>query len=61
MTAGAQAAARICTEEYAGGTVPLNYLIDGGGRVVDAWFGHDGPGRRRACESWGIAPAEPAQ
>ena len=31
----------VCSNDYGGGGVPLNYVIDGNGIIIDAWFGYD--------------------
>jgi peroxiredoxin/outer membrane lipoprotein-sorting protein len=41
------AAEKVCYEEYGNGTVPLNYLIDGQGVIVDAWFGNSSKSHER--------------
>jgi hypothetical protein len=41
------AAGRIEYEGYKGTGVPLNYIIDVNGKVVDAWYGYE-KGHKRA-------------
>jgi hypothetical protein len=33
------AATRVCFQQYQGSAVPMNYIIDRDGKVVDAWYG----------------------
>ncbi len=48
---------KVCYQDYqnVGGAVPLNYLINGEGRIVDAWFGYSegDPKARIALEKAG--------
>jgi peroxiredoxin len=55
-----EAAQTICVRDYGGGTVPQNYLIDGDGIIVDAWFGHsEGHAREKAAlEKIGLGLAD---
>ncbi len=41
------AARRAFSDKYKGSGVPLNYIIDGDGKVVDAWYGYE-KGHKRA-------------
>jgi len=41
------AAMRVASEGYKGSGVPLNYIIDREGKVVDAWLGYE-EGHKRA-------------
>jgi peroxiredoxin/outer membrane lipoprotein-sorting protein len=56
-----QAAVRFSTQEYGSGTAPLNYLIDGDGLVVDAWFGHCQTRAEMALKKLGIKLPEPVR
>jgi peroxiredoxin len=40
-------AGSIYFDKYKGSGVPLNYIIDGQGKVVDAWYGYE-KGHKRA-------------
>ena len=42
-----EAATKIQFEGYKGSGVPLNYIIDKAGKVVDAWYGYQ-KGHKRA-------------
>ncbi len=41
------AALKVQSQGYRGSGVPLNYVIDRDGKIVDAWYGYE-PGHRRA-------------
>ena len=41
------AAKRVAFEDYKGSGVPLNYILDREGKVVDAWLGYE-EGHKRA-------------
>ena len=41
------AARRIQFDGYKGNGVPLNYIIDGEGKIVDTWYGYE-KGHQRA-------------
>jgi peroxiredoxin/outer membrane lipoprotein-sorting protein len=44
-----EAALRVCDQDYRGnGPMPLNYIIDRDGQVVDSWFGYDDHTDRQA-------------
>ena len=40
-------AVRVSFDDYKGSGVPLNYIIDREGKVVDAWYGYE-KGHKRA-------------
>ncbi len=42
-----QAASKVQFRDYKGSGVPLNYIIDREGKVVDAWYGYE-EGHKRA-------------
>lgn len=44
---GTRVALKVLLKEYKGGGVPLNYIIDREGKVVDAWYGYE-EGHKRA-------------
>ncbi len=42
-----EAAEKVSFQDYRGSGVPLNYIIDREGKIVDAWYGYE-TGHRRA-------------
>jgi peroxiredoxin len=45
-----ETAVRVCFADYRASGVPLNYVIDREGRVVDTWYGYE-EGHPRAIEA----------
>jgi len=52
-----KAAAKAAFEDYKMSGVPLNYIIDRQGKIVDAWYGYE-EGHKRAMEALQKAGAE---
>ena len=44
------AAVKVAFDDYKIGGVPLNYIIDREGKIVDAWYGYE-EGHKRAIEA----------
>jgi len=44
------AAIKVAFDDYKMGGVPLNYIIDREGKIVDAWYGYE-EGHKRAIEA----------
>jgi len=66
------AATKVMFQDYRGSGVPLNYIIDRDGNVVDAWYGYEAGHARAiaALKKMGVdlphpsgeqAPARPAE
>ena len=43
-------AAKIASDDYKGSGVPLNYIIDKEGKIVDGWYGYE-KGHKRALNA----------
>lgn len=56
-----EAAATVCSGQYGGGAVPMNYLIDGDGLIIDAWFGHSMIRATNALKKAGINGPEASE
>lgn len=44
-----EAADKVCTQDYGSGAVPMNFVIDGEGIVVDGWIGYEEGNTRAAA------------
>jgi peroxiredoxin len=47
---GSRTAIRVAFDTYKTSGVPLNYIIDREGKIVDAWYGYE-EGHKRAIEA----------